>query len=456
MKKLHLLLCMCFFIASKLKSQELFFGGDSLLTKILVNTNAFSDPLIPWDYNNDNRVDFFGITGKNFMKANENGYELASLNAVFLGLPIRTIDFDKNGTLDYVNTSGILFNNGAKYYKHPKNNELILDVADFDGDGLNDYITGFYNFTFKEGNLTIWYNNGDNTFKDFVINNSFFCEHVAVKDIDNDGLPDIIATGLDEKDIYYMKPDRTYKAGGFSFFIDFDDHTLSPMDIDGDLDQDLVVYRINYGFSSLNYNNASYGNNFKSSRICQSVATFRNDDLNGDGRDEIIFLYSNQGILTVAYLQIDDQFNFSEIKDLGSFGSYPDSYTKEVGNAMKNNLSIYDLDQDGKKEIIFSNGFDKSIYFFKNLTPVGTEETPQFAKAQLLVYPNPCSDLLNIVPIPDLQIAEFDIYDSNGQLFVNKCQFDQSQIDLGMLNPGVYIMKIKNTEKTMEVQFVKR
>lgn len=436
------------------EAQTLSFENSKLITEISIYTEVFTNPLIPWDYNSDSRIDFFGSAGSKYLNATVDGYKVNQLNVALVGSPIKTEDVDKNGTVDYVTTSGfaLVSPEGAiTFVKHTNFSETICETADFDQDGYMDYVTGKFNSLLTKGNLTVWFNNGNYTFTPVVLNSDFFCQHVLAEDLNNDGIPDIIATGLKEKNIYFMKPDRTYKSSGFSFSLNFNDHCQNAMDIDNDNDLDLIVYRDNYGFSSLLFNNSSFGGDFKSSAYTSSVVTFIGVDLNDDAREEILFLYENEGKITVAMMTVNTDFSFGEIVNLGRFATFPSSYEKSIGNVMKNNLSVIDLDLDGRKDIIYSDGFGKKLHWFKNLTPVGTSEF-EFGTSTALLYPNPVETDLNILLSDDVDYAQCMIFDLKGRL-LNKIDLKHksTQVDVSFLTRGNYIAKVVSAKNTIEM-----
>lgn len=454
MKRLLLMLLIAFNCVYSGAAQSLNFETSKVITEISIYTDVFTNPLIPWDYNNDGKIDFFGTSGSKYLNASNDGYKVDQLNVPLLGSPIKTEDIDKNGTIDYVTTNGfaLIGTEGTiTFVKHTNFNEIICETADFDQDGFVDYVTGTYNPLLTKGNLTVWYNKGNYTFTPVVLNNSFFCQHIIAKDLNNDGFPDISATGLKERYIYFMKPDRTFKSSGFNFSLNFNDHCQNAMDIDNDKDLDLVVFRENYGFSTLLFNNSSYGGDFKSSAYCSNVVTFINVDLNDDGRDEILFLYENGGKITVAMMTINTDFSFGAIVNLGGFANFPSSYEKSIGNVMKTNLSAVDLDLDGRKDIIYSDGFNKKLHWFKNLTPVGTTEF-EFKPSTAILYPNPVGTDLNIVLNDNADNALCMIFDLNGRMLK---KFDLKQksthIDVSFLTQGNYIAKIVSPISTIDL-----
>lgn len=76
------------------------------------------------------------------------------------------------------------------------------------------------------------------------------------------------------------------------------------------------------------------------------------------------------------------------------------------------------------------------------------------ADVQVTVYPNPTTDALYL-DLPQETIEEVMVYNMLGQR-VLKPQTSQS-IDVSMLKPGVYLLKLKDQEQRIRThKFIKR
>lgn len=452
MNRIYLSLLLFLITCIELKAQSIEFDPPVVLTDITIITGDFSAPLIPWDYNNDGKIDFFGVTGGSFIKATEQGYEKVSIFGLVSGAPIKTMDFDGNEKLDYISTTALLLNLGdgdVKVIRNSefKNYEVICDVGDFDNDGFMDYVSGHYWINSTTGDLKIWFNNGDNTFTDTILAQNFACKHILVEDLNADGYSDIIATGGGKKDIFYMHPNRMFDQAGFDPSISFVEKCINGIDVDKDLDTDLILYQDSIGFSALQYSNGEYKDNFEPDILsCKDVVMFDNVDLNADGNDEIVFVYKFNDKVTVAYFTMDQDFGFGEIVNIASFANFPETYTHGVGNALKRILSFIDFDYDGKIDIIYSDGFAKKIHLIKNLTTVGTEDEFKFELLKTEAFPNPVLNEVQIEIGSEINVQCL-ILNINGQVVKDHGLIkNSSRLDLGYLLPGSYILQLKSKD----------
>ena len=75
------------------------------------------------------------------------------------------------------------------------------------------------------------------------------------------------------------------------------------------------------------------------------------------------------------------------------------------------------------------------------------------ASTEIVVYPNPATDVLNVTKVSDK--ATFEFYNMTGQL-VSKGLIKERKVDVSTLVKGVYIISIKDGEETAKVKFIKK
>ncbi len=150
--------------------------------------------IIPCDFNNDGYVDIYvSDTGRSADQDTDRakGY---NMYGVYL---------NDNGSGKFVRDSRfkVLDEDGNEIAWQPSN----IDIADFNCDGLPDIVSTGYRYDYSNANLMsgVLINNGDGTFTATnrgaigEDNNSyaFFLGDVKAYDLNNDGYPDIVASG---------------------------------------------------------------------------------------------------------------------------------------------------------------------------------------------------------------------------------------------------------------------
>ncbi len=150
--------------------------------------------VIPCDFNNDGYVDIYvSDTGRSADQDTDRakGYDMYG---VYL---------NDGGSGNFIKDSRfkVLDEDGNEIAWQPSN----IDIADFNCDGLPDIVSTGYRYTYSNANLMsgVLINNGDGTFTATnrgaigVDNNSyaFFLGDVKAYDLNNDGYPDIVASG---------------------------------------------------------------------------------------------------------------------------------------------------------------------------------------------------------------------------------------------------------------------
>ena len=97
---------------------------------------------------------------------------------------------------------------------------------------------------------------------------------------------------------------------------------------------------------------------------------------------------------------------------------------------------------DNRFEVIFT---DKSS---------GLNESNALLNAQLSVYPNPATDVLNVSLTNGTAIENVSVYNVSGML-VNNIKLNGTQIDISQLNNGVYMVEVKTANGNYQTKFVK-
>jgi hypothetical protein len=101
---------------------------------------------------------------------------------------------------------------------------------------------------------------------------------------------------------------------------------------------------------------------------------------------------------------------------------------------------------------------DGGLHFEPTITllnDLSESDADKFNENEVLLYPNPVSDLLNIEAEED--VSKVEIYSITGQLVQTQYGLDkQMQIDVKKLNPGLYILAIESADEIIKQKFVKQ
>ena len=155
------------------------------------------------DFNHDGKMDVVVGRNNNFVIGNVavfigNGDGTFKNSANFTASgDIAVGDFNHDGILDFAGLPDLFLGNGDGTFRQLKgavtvdgfNKAGVPHVADMDGDGLPDIVVA------QSDRLSVFLNNGNNTFKPPTAFSTGGAFDLVLADFDSDGLPDIAATG---------------------------------------------------------------------------------------------------------------------------------------------------------------------------------------------------------------------------------------------------------------------
>ena len=419
------------------------------------------------DINNDTYPD---IITANVYTSNSNsfGIRINDRTGHFLDeviIPIRSgytvwdfADLDKDGLSDVL--TSYYWDNGIRVYMGSSfesfNEGAILPTAthgwvskiyDTDNDGNLDLVS----ISHGSGNpvrLHIFKGKGDGTFFPKVTYESQFttARNLNIKDINQDGLPDIVLAGSFNKiPVFIQNPDHSFTSGeipvehGESF-----DNAIGDVNNDGIPD---IVYGagefVTKGSTDTIRITLGVGNGvFKPSFTTSGLASITNPiyvrlaDLNLD---------RNLDIITFDF-QTKNMYYF-----LGNRDSTFAAPVELTTNDTINKFEVSDVNLDGFPDIITVNkNSTLSVILNKGETTNIDEES---LNSMLMVYPNPFNDFVNIeLSLPVSAFVEIDILDVYGRKIdelVNEKLVNQTYRYRWHSNvlPGIYLLSVAINEK---------
>ncbi|MDG5490993.1 FG-GAP-like repeat-containing protein [Psychroserpens sp. SPM9] len=289
--------------------------------------------------------------------------------------------------------------------------------GDFDNDGDMDLFVGA-----SSGNHKLMRNNMDGTFTDVTAGSGVSVaptghENVSY-DIDNDGYLDILCNGT----ILYGKGDLTFEDAD-SNQLDYKNGSFGDLNSDGFID---AYYNGNI------YWNLTTPNNW----ITINTVGVQS---NIDGIGARVELYTNAGV-QIRDVRSGEGFEFMSTLNT-HFG---------IGTETSiNSVVIYW--PSGVIDTISNPDINEPLEVIEGAT-LTLENS--FVN-DLILYPNPTKDVLNISTIDELHNAVYTIFDINGKRVLNS-KLNQNTIDVRSLNTGNYILRIVSGNTIKSQKFIKQ
>jgi len=345
-------------------------------------------------------------------------------------------------------------NNGAGLFSEIANpgleavSQSAVLFRDIDNDGDVDLFMAGQGAGVAVTNMYVNDGNGNFTVANANIPAKINLMHssIAMADIDNDGDPDLLLTGMDSADNQIKM--ALYKNNGLGVFAKVNNPGIEPIftggavfeDVDNDGDVDLMMMGADplYAKVAKLYLNDGSGNfTLKANTpfIGAQYGDVKFADVNNDGlKDVLITGYRNPNMRADLYIN-NGNAEFTMATDMPFIG---------MNNSA---LAFEDVDNDNDMDLVITGqnsplGTLTKLYI--NQTNMLSVANPQ--ATTVMLYPNPAQHTINI-QIPDgTMVGKIEVYDSLGKLVVQQ-QSGQS-INVEKLPMAIYTAVIY-TDKGM-------
>ncbi|MDN3725190.1 T9SS type A sorting domain-containing protein [Aequorivita sp. SDUM287046] len=424
----------------------------------IISTSTLKPYLsIPFDIDNDGFMDVLTASGetyelswyRNLDGAGNFGSENVIEGTSALYLSVEFIDFDNDGDKDILylrnNPRQVVWVENIDGAGNFGVTHILIEVdfignilsIDMDNDGDMDLLADITD-TFT--GWIVWYENldGQGTFgeENILIQNDYAYVKLALEDIDNDGLLDILATEF------------VYSQGKIFWYKNMGNATFGPMQI---------IYQFLWvqsgGTNIVEFQYADINTDGKKDVIMTSIddnsvaSTHWLENLNNQGNfGDIQFIMDTDDQYHFYDLDNDadndillwnrftDKISWKENEDgQGEFGT-PRTITTSVD--FPRDAKAADFDGDGWLDVASASSGDNKLAWYKN-DRLGISENEV---NNYLVFPNPTNGILHIKS--KLPISQISVFNLLGQLIEEKQNI--AQIDLSKVEAGVYLLKIED------------
>ena len=455
----------CFLLAfSCLQAQEASFADPTLLFDHPAVSNALvGKGVVPLDHNDDGIIDFV-VEGNGIWlyEGQENmTYNPIDLDVTLTRKVLTTLDYDSDGDTDIILETYILINEGDGIFTElniglqPFDGVSVVAIADIDGDDdLDLFIKDPAVFGGDE--FFIHVNDGNNNFsvRNLPLPDNTNFGAVDSGDIDADGDIDLVITMTFEEEeviIYWNDGNGQFTQDVLSINNDVSSNSVELEDMDNDGDLEIVAMtdsRIRVYENTDNFETISSESNFLNNALF-----FSTSDINNDGLQDIICASHDDSDIQISFFENkgDDGFSFQKIvnnfpaSNFISFGEK--SYTK-------NTLQSVDVDGDGKKDLVFTDGYNDPNQVVLMKGTGSFVSTKDISLETITLAPNPTIDYLKI---NDERLigkkVTYTIVDIAGRLVTSGIL--NNDVDVSELMSGTYVIILESDKETYRSTFSK-
>jgi len=423
---------------------------------LLITGIGSGNPVKTTLYLNDGSGNFTEATGTAFVNVNNSAVGFAHVNND------NFIDLYITGASDGGRSSNLYINNGNGTFSittspFPVSADGSFAFEDIDNDDDKDVIiTGTGGISGVGVAFTKLYtNNGSGIFSE-VLSTPFDqlrLSSVVFIDAENDGDKDIILSGKDSNDnnltkLYINNGIGVFTVSSSTSFAGISDGDLAVADSDNDGDMDVIVNggSSQGGITKLYTNNGSgvFTEVTTTPFIGTQVGAAEFADFDNDGDKDVIVLGAGLGAAICKIYQNQGNNTFIESNDL--IGSYLTC------------IAIADIDNDTDLDFITGgthivNPTHTPYLYLNNLnSPLDVFDFHN--RINVSYFPNPAEDFVNF---KTTNITEkITVFNILGEVVLTNVVNDQNyKIDVSMLSPGSYFIKLENKGQIQTIKLLK-
>lgn len=470
--------------------QQLSVGGFNEVnigTSVADNSPSWSLAAADFDGNGYTDLLYGGGSGVTFMKANDDGTAFTEISGPEYVFSQRSnfVDINNDGHLDafvchdvapnvyYINdgSGNLTFNQGG-LGDYPSGGNYGSIWIDYDNDGDIDLFIAKCGGEPARRQNQMHRNNGDGTFtevaEDIGLGDIMQTWSSAWGDFDNDGDMDVFVGGssdphkLMENNGDNTFTDVTVASGVDALLATGIENTAYDFDNDGNLDiasngnilygnGDNTFTEITLGVVSQgafgDLNNDGFIDAF-------NAGTIYWNDANSNNWVKIITRGVESNLNGIAARVMIETPSGSQIRDVRSgegFG-YMSSLNTHFGIGSDTEInSITVVWPSGIIDVLEDPNINEAIVITEGET-LGIEES---LVNNMILYPNPTADLINLNATYEIEGATYAIFDSNGKKILQSILMSNI-IDVSELSSGSYILRISHNSNNISQKFIKR
>jgi hypothetical protein len=388
------------------------YEGDTLLNNSLVDVGTESHAVF-FDYNNDGLMDIvIGRYGR-FVAAGQpaSGIAGTSISSLYL---YENVGSDTMPVYQLVDTD---WNRLSVYDANGLYNGLYPAFGDLDGDGLPDMVVG--NFS---GNIAFFHNSGTASLASYpaMTQPNWFDINVQndaapfIYDVNGDGLNDLVigSSGRSSGD-----------SATLHYYWNFGTATVPKFSKDS----------VNSFFGGIAVWDQEYS---------VLVEGFANPFIQRENGTLVLYAGSQRGII-FKYLIDQDKLR-------GGAFTLLDSNVLGVNPGLRSNVSIADINHDGKNDYLIGNVrggimlFSDTAWSSSSTTGIATIAAQ---KDELQIFPNPAKDKVVCRLTNDAALVTAVLYDLLGEAVsapVSRASDNSLTISVGNLANGIYVVQAKD------------